>query len=158
MTGRLAALVAAALAAAPLAAADDRGAIEVALKDFTFKAPEELKALFAHNEAEGKLAFYTNGPAEATVKVPEDGDYEITVKASGDPGKDGRAKFKVSVDGTAVTPEVLLTADEPKDYKLAAKLKAGPRKLTVEFLNDAYKENEYDRNLFVHAVSLRKAK
>ena len=29
---------------------------------------------------------------------------------------------------------------------------------TIEFTNDVYKENEYDRNLYVQAVSVKKVK
>ena len=50
----------------------------------------------------------------------------------------------------AATPETV--------KKLAASGKAGERKLTIEFTNDAYKEGEYDRNFFVHAVTLKKVK
>ena len=128
------------------------------MKDFKFKVKEDQASLFGYNEDESKLFFYTNGPAEATVKVPADGDYEVVIKASGDSAQNERAKFKVSIDGEAVGKETLLTADEPKEYKLSAKLKAGERKLVIEFTNDVYKENEFDRNLYVHAVTLKRAK
>jgi len=36
----------------------------------------------------------------------------------------------------------LLTADEPKEYTVKEKLKAGEHKLVVEYTNDVYKENE----------------
>jgi hypothetical protein len=133
-------------------------AISVELKAFKFKVKEDKANLFGHNEDEGKLFFYTNGPAEATVKVPADGDYEVVIKASCDSAQDERAKFKVSIDGKAVGKETLLTEDGPKEYKLSAKLKAGDRKLAIEFTNDTYKENEYDRNLYVHAMTLKRVK
>jgi hypothetical protein len=136
----------------------DTKAISVELKEFKFKVKEDQASLFGHNEDEGKLFFYTNGPAEATVKVPADGDYEVVIKASCDSAEKERAKFKLSIDDKAVGKETLLTADEAKEYKLSAKLKAGDRKLAIEFTNDAYKENEYDRNLYVHAVTLKRVK
>ena len=40
----------------------------------------------------------------------------------------------------------------------AAGLKAGDHKLAIAFLNDIYKENEYDLNFFVHGVTVRSAK
>lgn len=140
------------------ATAPEADTIPVELKAFKFKVPADQAALFGHNEDEGKLFFYTNGPAEATVKVPADGDYEVVVKASCDAAQNERAKFKVAIDGEAVGKETLLTADDATEYKLPVKLKAGERKLVVEFTNDAYKENEFDRNLFVHAVHLKRAK
>jgi hypothetical protein len=132
--------------------------ISLDLKTFKFKVKPEHENLFGYNEDEAKLFFYTNGPASATVKVPADGDYEIRVKASCDSAQNERAKFKLAIDGKSVGKETLLDADEAKDYKLTATLKAGDRKLTIEFTNDAYKENEFDRNLYVHAVTLTVAK
>ena len=43
-----------------------------------------------------------------------------------------------------------------KKYSFTAKLAGGKQKLEIAFLNDAYKENEYDRNFFLHAVQIRK--
>ncbi len=34
-------------------------------------------------------------------------------------------------------------------------IKAGEHKLAIQFTNDAYKENEYDRNLYIKTVSIR---
>jgi hypothetical protein len=140
-----------------LAAAQEK-AIAVELKSFTFKAKEGQDNLFGYNDGEGKLFFYTNGPGTGTVKVPDDGDYEIVVKASCDPALNERAKFKLTIDAEVIGKETLLTADEVRDYKFSAKLKKGDRKLTIEFTNDAYKEGEYDRNLYVYEVTLKKTK
>jgi hypothetical protein len=130
--------------------------ITIELKKFEFKVPENLKALFGHDEGEGKLFFYTNGPAVATVDIPADGEYEITIKASCTKALNEFAKFKLSLNGELVGKETALTAEEEKEYKLTAKCKKGDAKLSIEFTNDVYKENEYDRNLWVHAVTLKK--
>ncbi len=145
------------VAAAGAAAADD-APVKVDLKAVKFKVPEGVASLFGYDEGEGRLFFYTNGPAEAAVKLPADGEYEVVIKASGDTAKNERAKFKVAVDGEAVGKETQLSADEAKDYKLTAKLKGGERKLTIEFTNDEFKEGEYDRNFYVHEVTLKKVK
>jgi hypothetical protein len=125
------------------------------LKSFKFLVEEDAKSLFGYNEDEGKLFFYTGGKAEAVAKIPSDGEYEIVLKASGDKAEDVRAKFKVAVDGEAVGAETTLSADEPKEYKFSVKLKAGDMKLSVEFTNDAYKENEFDRNFYLHAATIK---
>lgn len=156
-TLRLASLAAVLLAPA-LFAADDAKPITVELKAFMFKSPEGKSDLFGFNEGEDKLFFYTNGTAEAKVNVPADGEYEIVVKASGDKGMDAGAKFKVAVDGKAVGKETETSDGDPKEYKFPAKLKEGERKLTIEFTNDVYKEGEYDRNLYVHGVTVKKGK
>jgi len=65
---------------------------------------------------------------------------------------------EVTLDGQPVGMETLLTADDEKEYKLTATAKAGARKLAIEYTNDAYKENEYDRNFYVHGVTLKRLK
>jgi hypothetical protein len=141
-------------------AADDKPAggkpIVVELKSFKFKGDETRSGNFGFNEGDDKLFFYSNGTQEAAVKVPEEAEYTVKVKASCDPALNERAKFKLSIDGDLVGKETLLTDDGEKEYTFTAKLKAGERKLAIEFTNDVYKENEYDRNLYVHGVSLMK--
>jgi len=34
----------------------------------------------------------------------------------------------------------------------------GDHKLSIEFTNDVFKDGEYDRNLYVHGVTLKKVK
>jgi Ca-dependent carbohydrate-binding module xylan-binding len=142
----------------PIAAGAEGEAIAVDLKTFTFKVRPESADLFGYNDGEGKLFYYTGGTGETTVKLPADGDYELVIKASCDPALNERAKFKVALDGQPVGMETLLTADDEKDYKLTATVKAGERKLAIEFTNDAYKENEYDRNFYVHGVTMKRVK
>jgi hypothetical protein len=131
-------------------------AIKVDLRTFKFKVPNEQADLFGYDDGEGRLFFYAGGLGETTVKLPADGEYEITIRASCDPALNERAKFKLTLDVQLVGMETLLTDDDQKDYKLTATAKAGERKLGIEFTNDAYKENEYDRNLFVYAVTVKK--
>jgi len=140
----------------PFSLGADADTIEIKLKDFKFKVKEEMSSLFGLNEDEGKLFYYANGSAEVPVKVPADGEYEIVVKASCDPAQNERAKFKVSVNGQLAGKETLLTVDEAKEYKLPAKMKSGEHKLAIEFTNDVYKENEFDRNFYVHSVAVKK--
>jgi hypothetical protein len=141
---------------ASVAAATQDQTLSVDLKSFKF--PEGKQDLFGYNEGESKLFFYTNGTGTTTVKVPDDGEYEVVIKASCDSALNERAKFKLAIDSEAVGKETLLTSDDAKDYKFSAKLKKGDRKLAIEYTNDVYKEGEYDRNLYVHAVTLKKTK
>src|ERR1700733_5391856 len=64
-----------------LSAVTQQDAIKIDLKNFKFKGQKDGVELLGYNEGEGKLFYYINGLAEATVKLPADGDYEITVKA-----------------------------------------------------------------------------
>jgi hypothetical protein len=153
------ALVAAALAVVlslPALAAD--GDITVDLAKFQFKVDENLASLFGYNADEGKLFYYTGGAGETTIKLPADGDYELVIKASCDPALDERAKFKVALGSEAVGKETLLTDDLSKEYTFPLKGKAGEYKLAIEYTNDVYKEGEYDRNFYVHGVTIKPAK
>src|SRR6267142_1181401 len=95
-------------------AADDAKPLTVELKSFSFKAPEGAADLFGYNADDDKLFFYTNGTAEA--------------------------KIKMAVDGKQCGKETETSADEPKEYKFPTTLKAGEHKLTIEFTNDVFKE------------------
>ena len=136
--------------------ADDAKPLTVELKSFKF--PEGKSDLFGLDEAENKLFFYTNGKAAAKFKVSADGDFEIIVTASGDKALNEGAKFKVAVDGKDVGKETETSDGDPKEYMFTSTLKAGEHELTIEFTNDVFKEGEYDRNLYVHAVALKTKK
>ena len=141
-----------------LTAGFDGGPVTVELKSFKFKVPEAMASLFGLNEDDGKLFYYSNGTAESTFKVDKDGDYEIIIKASCDSALNEKAKFKLSIDGKEVGKETLLTDDAAKEYTLKTELKAGEHKIAVEYTNDIYKENEYDRNFYLHGVTVKPAK
>lgn len=138
--------------------AADAEPIKIELASFKFKAPDDQASLFGYDDVEQRLFYYTAGAAEAMVKLPADGEYEIVIKAACQPALNERAKFKVTLGGEPVGRETLCTSDDPTDYKFTAKAIAGERKLAIEYTNDAYKENEYDRNFYVHGVTVKKVK
>ena len=135
---------------------DKKPGISVILSDFKLKGATGTESLLGHNSDEGKLFFYVNGTATATVKIPDDGEYDIVVKASGDSALNEKAKFKLAVDGDPVGKETTLTTDDAKEYTLTAKLKKGDRNVSIEYTNDVYKEGSYDRNFYVHGVSVKR--
>lgn len=146
------------LAVAGLAVAAE--AINIELKDFKLKAkhdgtPEEL---LGFNEADNKLFLYVAGTATAEAKVPEDGEYTITLELSCDEAKGEKAKIKLSVGDDVIEKSFELKQTDAKEYTFTAKLKKGSPKLSIEFLNDIFKEGEYDINLYIHAVKLEKKK
>ena len=148
------------------------GEIKIKLKDFKFKPPASVSdpdSVFVFNEDDQKLCFYTNGPAEAKVSVPSDGDWDVVVSASGDTAMNvpthatsGKAeenippKFQLAIDDKNVGKEVALKSDDMKDYTVVVPLKAGEHTLRVEFTNDTYDpDGKYDSNLYVHGVKLK---
>ena len=134
-------------------------AIEVALKDckFTDAAGKDADAV-GYNEGDARIFFYINGIAKSTVKADDDGDYTLVIEASCDEANKTLAKVKIQVNDKSVKDDFALTEAGKKEYKFDVKLKKGENKLHVEFLNDTYKENEYDLNLYVYAIKFEKKK
>jgi hypothetical protein len=122
-----------------------------------FKVASEAKSTedLVKND-DGKLSFYANGTATAKINVPSDGEFSIVVDASCNEAQKQKAKFTLKVGDTVVKENFELTTEDQKEYKFEVKLKKGETTLSLRFTNDAYKENEFDRNLFVHAVRVEK--
>jgi hypothetical protein len=136
----------------------DPSTIDVDLKKVKWKVPESIKDLFGYDEPQERLYFYANGSAEFLVKVPADAKYQVVVTASGTRAEKELARFKLTADAKLLGKETELKEEGEKEYTFAANLKAGEHKLAIEFTNDLYKEGEYDRNLFVHAIQVKKAR
>jgi hypothetical protein len=152
---RLVAILGCAFATAAAAHAADE--VKVDIKDFKWKCAFDNGAeLGGYDEGEGRFNFYTNGTATGNVMIPEDGEYTITVEASCTEAEKQFAKFKLTAGETVVAKEHACTTEQPKKYTFTAKLSKGKQPLVIEFLNDAFKEGEYDRNLFVQSVSITK--
>jgi mRNA-degrading endonuclease HigB of HigAB toxin-antitoxin module len=134
----------------------DLSTVKVDLKQVKWKVPESIKDLFGYDEATKRLFYFANGAGDWMIKVPGDGEYQIVVKASCDSAEKEKAKFKLSIADKLVGKETQLTDDAEKEYTLKGSLKGGERKLTIEFTNDVYKAGEFDRNLFIYAVTLKK--
>ena len=151
----VAALVVAVAGGVALAA--DPGKIE--LKSFKMKPGfEGGDSLVGFNEGEEKLFFYTIGTGTADIKIDDEAEYTITLDASCDEANKMFAKIKVKVGDTVVKDKFDLTQAAQKEYKFEVKLKKGEHKLSFEFLNDEYKENEYDLNFYIHGVKVEKKK
>ncbi len=130
----------------------------VALDLAKFKGPAENAELFGWNDGDGKLFYYTAGTIELTAAIAADGDYDVTVTASCDEAQGQKAKWTFAVDGRVVGGERTCTTTDAKDYTLRIPLQAGERKIGIAFLNDLFKEGEYDLNFYVHGVALRPTK
>jgi hypothetical protein len=142
--------------AAPAAAPIDKTPIKADLSKVKFAG--EPEGNFGWDDGESRAFYYSNGAGELVVKVPADGDYQVTVSASCQKGNNAFAKFDLEVDGKKEAGDVTLTSEDCKDYSCTVSLKAGERKLGVRFTNDMYKENEYDLNFYLHGVKLVRVK
>ncbi|MFO0938909.1 MAG: carbohydrate-binding domain-containing protein [Gemmataceae bacterium] len=131
--------------------------IKLDLKNFKWDSQAGAD-LGGYDEGENRFFLYTNGTAVGDVEIPADGEYTITIEASCTAAEKELAKFKLTVGDVEVAKAHSLKAEEAKEYTFTAKLKKGKQKIKIEFLNDKYKENEYDLNLFLHAVKLEAKK
>ncbi|MGL6076276.1 MAG: carbohydrate-binding domain-containing protein [Fimbriiglobus sp.] len=133
--------------------------IKVALKDFkvTDKEGKENENL-GFNEADEKIFMYSHGIAKAEVKAEDEGEYELVFEASCDEANKELAKIKIMIGDKEVKKEFSLTQGDKKEYKIDVKLTKGENKLSFEFLNDLYKEGEYDLNFYLHSAKLVKKK
>lgn len=147
---------AAAPAPAPAPTAIDKTPIKADLSKAKF--PNENTEHFGWDEGESRAFFWSNGIAEVVVKLPADGDYEITVTAGCQQADKQFAKFVLEVDGQKQGEEIALKSEDAKDYGCRLPLKAGDRKIGVRFTNDIYKEGEYDLNFFLHGLKLVRVK
>ena len=132
-------------------------AIKPNLKDFKWKCKfDNGEALGGYDENDSRFFFYSFGTATCDVAIPADGEYTITVEASCSAAEKEFAKFKLSVGEVVVAKEHACTTEDVKKYALTAKLKKGKQPLVIEFLNDKFKEGEYDLNLYVSGVTIEK--
>lgn len=151
---------AAAVAAAPTPAPAPKPAptpVTVNLQGFA--GPTDNAELFGYDDGNSRLFFFSSGTMTLPAKLSGDGDYEIVVNAACDEANGEKAKFTVAVDGQLIGGEVTCTTTDAKEYVVKAPgLTAGEHKIAISFLNDVYKEGEYDLNFYLHGVTVRPAK
>lgn len=104
---------------------------------------------------DGQFMICSNGVVEAPVKLTADGTYEIIVTAGGVDALNEMPKFKVKMDGADVGAETTVKSAASQTYSFKTKLKAGDRKLGIEFTNDVYEQGVHDRNLILDGVVVK---
>lgn len=141
----------------PVAGAGAADEIKVDLKAGKYQSVVEGSTdLVGYSERDERAFFFTNGSVDLTVKVPEAGEYVMKVKASCQAALKEFAKMTIVAGNKSVADDFALTQEAEKEYTFTAKLAAGEQKISISYTNDDYKEGEYDRNLYLHAVSLKK--
>lgn len=129
--------------------------IKIDLADFKLTTPIKGADDLVKYEND-TISFYVNGTATAKLAVPADGDYVIVIEASCSAALKENAKLTLKAGDKAIKENFELNTEDKKEYKFDAKLSKGETTLSIAFTNDVYKENEYDRNLFVHGVRVEK--
>ncbi len=147
-------LAALAFLAAGWAAAARAEEIKADLKEGKFTGGKA--ELIGYDEGQARVFMYCGGKAEFKVTVPEDGEYTLKLEMSCDAAKNVNAEVKLSVGAEVVKDKFVLTQPEPKEYEFKTTLKKGEHTIVVEYTNDEYKEGEFDRNFFLHAMKMEK--
>lgn len=115
------------------------------LESTVFEQPRKHGALFLHS----------TGEAFATIEVPVNGRYSVTIRAAADQAGDALAKMAIRLDGKAI--HLFDVSAEPPafaDYENTMEIKQGEHRLSAVFLNDfvdpkATDPKRNDRNLYI---------
>jgi Protein of unknown function (DUF1592)/Protein of unknown function (DUF1588)/Protein of unknown function (DUF1587)/Protein of unknown function (DUF1585)/Protein of unknown function (DUF1595)/Ca-dependent carbohydrate-binding module xylan-binding len=101
------------------------------------------------------------GTILANHTFPRDGDYILRARAFGQQAGPDSTKMAFVIDGkTLKTVEVKAIEKDPQLYEHRVKLRGGPRKIGVSYLNDYYNEKapdpkQRDRNLVVDYLEIQ---
>lgn len=96
---------------------------------------------------EGEVSFWTSSRAHWWVKFPATGKYHFAMMARGTPVEGIYPIAEIYLDGEKVGV-VSVSSEKPQLFSCSFFAKAGRRRLTIAFVNDAYRPPE-DRNLWV---------
>lgn len=91
--------------------------------------------------------FWTNGRAHWLIDFPTTGKYFFALRAWGTPVEGVYPIVEIHLDGERVGT-MLVSSEKPRLFVHLFSAKAGKRKLTIAFVNDAWRPPE-DRNLWV---------
>ncbi len=97
----------------------------------------------------GFLTLASRADVWTDYEAPQDGEYEIDVRAKANQFGKELAKMELRVDGKVVRTFDVMGEMKPDNYVHRIRLAAGQRKILVTFTNDEYVANKGDRNLFV---------
>ncbi len=95
----------------------------------------------------GEVAMWTNARAHWQVPFPETGKYYFALMARGTPVEGIYPTIEVYLDGEKVGM-LNISSEKPQLFACSFFVKAGMRRVTIAFVNDAWRPPE-DRNLWV---------
>ena len=99
---------------------------------------------------------FSNGEVTASVELPADGQYRVSVRAWGQQAGPDPAQMSISLGGrTLATVDVTATSDAPEVYEATTESTRGNQVVSVAFLNDYYDSAAgADRNLLVDWIRI----
>ncbi len=119
---------------------------------------EELSGGSPHPDGHATLS--AEGDLVVNYAFPREGNYVIRVRAGADQAGKEPAQMAIRIDGKDLKHFTLNTpTGKFQEYHFSQKLRGGPRRLAIAFLNDYYDPNnsdpkQRDRNLHVASVTV----
>lgn len=119
------------------------------------KAVRPIKGQNGQQLSRGGFLLYSNGPAAGVVKIPITGEYIVRVRAWETRAGDEGSRMSVRVDRKDLKEfTVSGTREEPQEFEIRTRLKAGSRTISAAFLNDYYVKDVADRNLAIESITV----
>jgi hypothetical protein len=109
---------------------------------------------------DGTLVLTSEGEIAVNLELPRNADYLIRVRASGDQAGPDPVRMAIRIDGKDLKRfDVAVSSGRFQDCDFRQRLRGGPRRLSVAFLNDFYQPNhpdpsQRDRNLIVESIEV----
>jgi len=109
---------------------------------------------------DGGRMLTSDGEIAVSHHLPAIGEYLLRIRASGDQAGPEPVRMAVRIDGKELKRfDVTASRGNSQECTFRQKLRAGPRRLSVAFLNDYYKPDDpdprkRDRNLIVESIQI----
>ena len=99
-----------------------------------------------------KHAVWAKGTLSTEINCHFEGDYELTLSASGDQAGSEAVRVNLSVNKEVVKLVKIHAKEKPKKYKIKVALKKGKNLIQLTFVNDYYHLIKGDRNFIFHQM------
>jgi len=102
----------------------------------------------------GRLGLFREGEGQMDFNAPEDGEYQIRIRAHQDRAGPEHAHMAVKVDGKELQRvDVVPRSDKPMTFKRRVRLEKGKHLIAAGYMNNF--NSDGDRNLFVHWIEIQ---
>lgn len=102
----------------------------------------------------GRLGLFREGEGQMSFDAPEDGDYEIRIRAHQDRAGPEHAHMAIKVDGKEIDRvDVINRSDKPTTFTRKVALKKGKHLIAAGYMNNF--NSDGDRNLYLHWIEVQ---
>ncbi|MFT4546761.1 MAG: hypothetical protein ACI8XO_003038 [Verrucomicrobiales bacterium] len=102
----------------------------------------------------GRLGLFREGEGQVSFNAPEDGEYEIRIRAHQDKAGSEHAHMAIKVDGKEIERvDVVAQSNRPMTRERRVKLSKGEHLIAAAYMNNF--NSDGDRNLYVHWIEVQ---